>query len=76
MNISQAREDDGHLNGNHAEVLIGLHDFLDAGEQVVVLEIGGGLDLAVLLHLEDLELLLRHGGGRVGAAYAAVGGSG
>jgi hypothetical protein len=44
MNISQAREDDGHLNGNHAEVLIGLHDFLDAGEQVVVLEIGGGLN--------------------------------
>jgi hypothetical protein len=45
-------------------------------KSVVVLTIFNSLDLAVLLHLEDLELLLRHGGGRVGAAYAAVGGSG
>jgi hypothetical protein len=40
-------EDDGCLGSDHVDVLVGLHDLLDAGKrQVVVLEIGGGLDLA------------------------------
>jgi hypothetical protein len=45
MNISQARVKT--TGGNHADVVIDLHDLLDTGErQVVVLEIGGGLGLA------------------------------
>jgi hypothetical protein len=60
--LAGAGEDDGRLGGDHADVLVGLHDLLDAGErQVVVLEVGGGLDLAVLLRPEQLELLLRRG---------------
>jgi hypothetical protein len=60
--LASACEDGGHLCGDHADILVSLHDFLDAGKQhVVALEIGGGLDLAVLLRPEDLELLLHRG---------------
>jgi len=60
--LAGAGEDDGRLGGDHAHVLVGLHDLLDAGQrQVVVLEVGGGLDLAVLLRPEELQLLRRRG---------------
>jgi hypothetical protein len=60
--LTGVREDDGRLSGDHVDVLIGLHDLLDVGErQVVVLEVCGGLDLAVLLCPEHLELLLHRG---------------
>ena len=60
-------EHDGGLGGDHADVLVGLHDLLDAGErEVVVLEVGGGLDLAVLLRPEHLQLLLLRGGRLLG----------
>jgi hypothetical protein len=53
-------DDVGLLQHVALVLLCGLHDFLDGGDQVVVLEIGGGLDLTVLLYPEDLELLLHH----------------
>ena len=57
--LAGAGEDDGGLGGDHAHVLVGLHDLLDPGQrEVVVLEVGGGLDLAVLLRPEHLQLLL------------------
>lgn len=81
--LARPGEHDGGLGGDHADVLVGLHDLLDAGEgEVVVLEVGGGLDLAVLLRPEHLQLLLRRrrllrrrgGGGRV--ELLRVGGGG
>jgi hypothetical protein len=55
-------EHHGSLGGDHADVLVGFHDLLDAGErEVVILEVGSGLDLAVLLRPEYLQLLLLRG---------------
>lgn len=52
-------EEDGSLCGDHAHVLVGLHDLLDAGEgELVVLEVIGVLDLLTLVGPEHLELLV------------------
>jgi hypothetical protein len=59
-NISHAREKTTGplLGGDHEDVLVGLRGLLDAGErEVVILGVGGGLDLAALLRPERLELL-------------------
>ena len=50
-------EEDGGLGGDHADVLVGLHDLLDACErEEMVLEVGGLLDLGHLLEPELAEL--------------------
>ena len=52
-------EQDGRLGGDHAHVLVGFHDLLDAGEgELVVLEVVYLLDFLALVGPEHLELLL------------------
>jgi len=52
-------EEDGGLGGDHADVLVGLHDLLDAGQgELVVLEVVHVLDLLPLVRPEHLQLLL------------------
>ncbi|KAF7838837.1 hypothetical protein G2W53_007319 [Senna tora] len=52
-------EENGRLGGDHAHVLVGLHDLLDAGEgELVVLEIVDMLDLLALVGPEHVKLLL------------------
>lgn len=52
------KEDRG-LGGDHADILVGLHDLLDAGEgELVVLEVVDVFDLLALVGPEHLELLL------------------
>lgn len=50
-------KEDGSFCGDHADILVGLHDLLDPGErEEMVLEIGGLLDLGHLLDPELVEL--------------------
>lgn len=57
--LARLGEEDGSLCGDHAHVLVGLHDLLDAGEgELVVLEVIGVLDPLALVGPEHLELLV------------------
>lgn len=52
-------EEDGRLGGDHADVLVGLHDLFYARQgKLVVLEIVRVLDVVALLGPEVVQLLL------------------
>mmetsp|Transcript_48 Transcript_48/g.79 ORF Transcript_48/g.79 Transcript_48/m.79 type:complete len:222 (-) Transcript_48:26-691(-) len=56
--LARLGEHHGRLRSNHANLLVGLHDLLDAGQRKhVVIEIVSGLDLLRLLLPENLKLL-------------------